>query len=356
MFNLAQARSLTVCPTLWLGRDNNTAADRAEDYTAARVQTLVAEARAAVLRFKDHPALLVWGVGNEMEAPGNGSPELWRAVDQIAAMVHAVDPGHPTMTVIADLGPDGEKVRLIKRHCPHIDILGVNSYGGGPTLARRLAAAGWDKPYLVTEFGADANGLRQTAWGAKIEPPTTQRAAKLAEIYRAAIAPGHPACLGSYVFVWRQSEAVPAFHDCFTPAGERLQHVETMSQAWTGRPVKNRAPRIASVRCAAAAAELAPGDPFLARLKITDPDGDPLRVRWELRGEKPAAKSVRHAGDQLVRSGGAAGTGDSFRVEFPAPGLPGAYRLFITAGDGAGNAAAASVPFYVRSLPPRRSP
>ena len=147
VFDLAQARGLTVCPTLWLGRDNNTAAARAENYTAARVQALVAEAHAAVLRFKDHPALLVWGVGNEMEAPGNGSPELWQAVDQIAAMVHAVDPGHP-------------------------------------------------------------------------------------------------ACLGSYVFVWRQSEGCSAFHDCFTPAGERLQHVETMSQAWTGRPVKNRAPRI----------------------------------------------------------------------------------------------------------------
>ena len=66
-------------------------------------------------------------------------------------MVHQLDPNHPTMTVVAEIG--GNKVRNIHKYCPDIDMIGINSYGGGPSLAERYREAGGSKPFVVTEFG-----------------------------------------------------------------------------------------------------------------------------------------------------------------------------------------------------------
>ena len=345
--DMAQARGLTVSPTLWMGQDNNTPTSKQFDYAeAARVEALCDRARQAVLRFKGHPALLVWGVGNEMEHGGGGSPELWKTVEKIAAMIHQIDPDHPTMTVIADLGREGEKVKRIMQYCPSLDILGVNSYGGAVSLARRLAATGWDRPYIVTEFGANYLNLKTTPWGAKLEPPTTQRAAKLPEIYKASIAPGHPACLGSYVFVWKQPAQWPGFHNCFTPAGERLGHVEAMTLAWTGQARQNRCPDIQPIASEAAGREVSPGAPISAAVSAADPEGDALRARWEIRAEERGKSKSKPSFDRLIQSGEAAESNGVFPMAFAAPLEPGAYRLFVTVADGAGNAAGGNMPFH----------
>jgi len=56
--------------------------------------------KAAVERFKDHPALLVWSIGNEAEASYTNL-KLWDAINDIAKMIHETDPNHPTTTTLA---------------------------------------------------------------------------------------------------------------------------------------------------------------------------------------------------------------------------------------------------------------
>ena len=44
-------------------------------------------ARRAILKYKDHPAVLLWGIGNEMEGPGRAdNAAIWSAINNIAAM------------------------------------------------------------------------------------------------------------------------------------------------------------------------------------------------------------------------------------------------------------------------------
>ncbi|MBC8101674.1 MAG: hypothetical protein H7Z41_03705, partial [Cytophagales bacterium] len=146
----AQKLGLTVTVGIWLGHPQH--GFKYDD--PKMVADQLAKARAVVAKNRDHPALLAWGVGNEMEmASGGNDDNMWRAVEEIAKAIKELDPNHPTVTVIAEIGDGGVKAKKVAKLCPSIDILGVNSYGGLASLPTRLRVADWNKPYMVTEFG-----------------------------------------------------------------------------------------------------------------------------------------------------------------------------------------------------------
>lgn len=124
------------------------------DYSDPRqVEAQRVRLRDAVLKYRDHPALLAWGLGNEMEAfePNIEGEVIWRELNHLAGIIKELDPNHPVMTVISEARP--EKIDGIIRHYPNIDILGVNSYSNGPNVGRNLVESGWKGPYMLTEFG-----------------------------------------------------------------------------------------------------------------------------------------------------------------------------------------------------------
>ena len=64
-----------------------------------------------VLKYKDHPALLIWGIGNEVDLRYSNF-KVWETIEALAKFIKEVDPNHPTMTVIA--GVDPSKAYYIK--------------------------------------------------------------------------------------------------------------------------------------------------------------------------------------------------------------------------------------------------
>ncbi|MEM8737918.1 MAG: glycoside hydrolase family 2 TIM barrel-domain containing protein [Planctomycetota bacterium] len=115
----AHERGLTVLVGLWLGHKRD-----GFDYGKPEMVQRQFEEKAAIIRrFKDHPAVLAWGVGNEAEARG-GKP--WAAIEQLAQYIDEVDPAHPTVCIIA--GASEAKLRILKEQAPSIDIVGVNVY------------------------------------------------------------------------------------------------------------------------------------------------------------------------------------------------------------------------------------
>ena len=95
-------------------------------FNKQKIEKQLNDFRNIVLKYKDHPALLLWGVGNEVDLLYSNT-KVWNAINDIAKMIHEVDPNHPTSTVTAGL--DSNEVVLIKANAPHIDIYGVNTYG-----------------------------------------------------------------------------------------------------------------------------------------------------------------------------------------------------------------------------------
>ncbi|MEM6315640.1 MAG: glycoside hydrolase family 2 TIM barrel-domain containing protein, partial [Planctomycetota bacterium] len=132
----AHANGLVVVFGLWLGHERH-----GFDYNdAGQVADQLDAIRAAVETYKDHPAIIAWSIGNEMEGYEDANnAAIWSHVQSAAGIVKDLDPTRPTMTVIADVG--GGRVPNIHRLCPDIDIVGINSYGGAPSIPQRYRDA-----------------------------------------------------------------------------------------------------------------------------------------------------------------------------------------------------------------------
>jgi hypothetical protein len=344
LLDRAHELGLTVTVGIWLGQER-----QGFNYAdPGSVRREVEKARGFFRRYRRHPALLMWGLGNEMEGSGD-NPVIWRTVNEIARIARAEDPDHPTMTVIAEAG--GRKIPQFLSLCPDVDVLGINSYAGLPSLPKRLAELGMDRPYVITEFGPPGPWeVGKTRWGAPLEPTSTEKAKGYLAEYTSSIAGQPGRCLGSYAFLWGQKqEATATWFGMFLPSGERLGAVDAMTFAWTGKWPANRAPEIVAVTTEARDAELPPAAPFSAKLDAVDPDGDPIVVRWEVRSE---SVDRRLGGDReaeppahpecFARAKGLA-------ADFRAPSRAGAYRIFAYLYDGKGGAACANVPFAVKA-------
>ncbi|MEO0575987.1 MAG: glycoside hydrolase family 2 TIM barrel-domain containing protein, partial [Pseudomonadota bacterium] len=158
----AHALGLTVAMGIWLGHERH-----GFDYSdPAQLASQLEKVRNAVLAHRDHPAVLLWVLGNEMEGFADGDdPKIWAHVNEAAALVKSLDPHHPTMTVTAEIG--GARVRFVHEVSDAIDIHGINAYGGAASLPERLREAGASKPYILTEFGPRGSWESEaTSWGA----------------------------------------------------------------------------------------------------------------------------------------------------------------------------------------------
>ncbi|MFD2032145.1 hypothetical protein ACFSKM_20940 [Ancylobacter dichloromethanicus] len=157
---------LKVIAGLWVGQPRQ-GADYADAAFRARQ---LAELEAVVTRYREHPALLMWGIGNEVEVELADDTPVWPVIEEVAAMVARVDPAHPSLAVLAETGTD--KVEKLRRAAPSVTVLGLNSYGDALyTVAERSRKQGWDGPIIVTELGALGQWqAARTPWGAPFEP------------------------------------------------------------------------------------------------------------------------------------------------------------------------------------------
>lgn len=344
LLDRAQSLGLTVTIGIWLGHKEHGFKYDDPKMVAEQFE----QARGFVRQYRNHPALLLWGIGNEMEGDGK-DPNVWKAVNDIAKMIHQEDPNHPAMTVVAEIG--GEKLPQLKTLCPDVDILGVNSYGGMPSLPERLQKGGWERPYVITEFGPFGPWeVGKTAWNAPLEATSTEKAKTYLASYQHTVAAQKGRCLGSYVFLWgNKQEATSTWFGMFLKSGEALEPVDVMTYLWSGKWPANRAPQLEGLQIEADVKALTPGEHVTARVRASDPDGDPLTVHWEVRSESNDRKTGGDAEREPDAHPDAVVAAKGMELAFRVPKASGAYRLFVTLYDGKGHAATANLPFYVKA-------
>lgn len=304
---------------------------------------------------KDHPTVLMWAVGNELDfVPPNNpfNPKVWDAVNQAAREIHKIDPDHPVMTVIGTSRM--YKVADIVERCPDLDLLGINSYGDIYTIGDTLLKYGWTKPYVIAEWGPDGYWeVKKTSWKAPYEQTGREKYDCYENKYLRAMSARNRRCLGSYVFYWSgfKQETTHTWFCMFDSTGLESPQVGLMHKMWTGMMKDNEAPIVDSLNIDTFVRYqdiiFEPNSDHSARVTASDPNNDELNYKWEV---KPEAKYASYAGQGEVAPKPVPGlvSGNGLKVTFKSPSEPGAYRLFVYAFDNKGHFSTANLPFLVK--------
>jgi hypothetical protein len=310
--------------------------------------------KAEVLKYKDHPALIIWVIGNELNLRAT-NPKVWDAVNEISKMIHQVDTNHLTMTALAGIGKD--LVKDIRTRAPDLDLIGIQMYADIVNLPRYLKESGWDGPYLVTEWGATGHWeVGKTEWGAPIENDSTTKADFYQKRFEAAIRPDGTQCLGSFVFLWGQKqERTPTWYGMFLESGEETATVDVMHFLWNGQWPANQSPRLEGAwldgKTVHQNIRLKPGATCSARLSARDPNNDALTYSWEILEESRDLKDGGDLESKPQKLPGLISNPDKPEITLTAPTKAGAYRLFAYVFDGKGGAAHVNIPFFVEASP-----
>jgi hypothetical protein len=304
-----------------------------------------------VMRYKDHPSVLMWALGNELEL-NYSNPDLWPAINQLAKRIHEVDPNHPIATILL---PEGKSVRGVARHCPEVDIVGFNTFAALYYLPDRVRQFWWlwDGPYFVSEYGPRGWWeVPTTDWQAPLEDPGREKEKDLEKRFKASFLTDKERCLGGYVFFWGQKqEKTHTWFSMFSETGEKTSMVDAVSKLWSGKYVFNRAPRMNGLIWADLETQegryLEAGKTYEVYIDANDPENDPLTYEWELVPEGDYANIT--GGDKEARPvaipGKIAARGAS--AVLTAPTTPGPYRLFAYVRDGNGSIGSGNLPFYI---------
>ena len=308
---------------------------------------------ATVAKIKDHPALLCYALGNEMELGEPHPREMWTFINSLAKKVREADPNHPVGTVVADMWKD--KADDINTYAPDLQYIGINSYGGALTVGKRWQELGGKVPYILTEYGPmGANECGVAPNGLPVEWTSTRKADWYREVYEKTIlAERGKWCLGGYVFTWgHKNEVSPTWFGTMLPDGTKLEVVATLAKIW-GKDIANKCPRIEEVKVSKDAP--AEGETIEASVSAKDPEGDKLTWKWTLvdeasyYGEAGLGLAMPEGWDEAIVAG--QGT-TSVKVKLPGGGK---YRLYAYCFDGKGNAAYANYPLLGQGPKPKKA-
>lgn len=138
------------------------------DYTDEEQKTnMKNHVRDYVMDHKDEPYVLMWLLGNENLMPADYSgvnstrtkaseqvEAYLKFVNEVAAMIHQIDPNHPVGVGNLDLIHLEEHAKF----APQVDIFGANSYRGAMGFGDlfKKVQENFDRPVLITEYGCDA--------------------------------------------------------------------------------------------------------------------------------------------------------------------------------------------------------
>lgn len=336
----SQKLGLTVSAGIWLEAESSWFSYKNPEHCAKQAERV----RKEVMLYQHHPALLAWGLGNEVEGDGSNAA-FWKQIDRLATLVRELDPAHPTFTTVA--GMNATKANGMNTHATQLHFVGINTYGAIFGLRGHLEKMGWKRPWMLTEWGP--RGFWESPkskFGVPLEQTSTEKAKMIRSAYQKAITPDG-GCLGSYVFLWGwKFEATSTWFGILTHEGETTEMADALQEMWSSRAPSNRAPSIEPIQGVPKTAVTA-GSMFKASVNAADPDGDPLVWHWGVLREQKG----HNAGKRLPMPAFVEGTISSTienQVSVKAPAKPGIYRLHAWIKDGKGHAATANMPFEVQ--------
>jgi hypothetical protein len=343
----AHELGLTVNLGIWITRQK----EGFSFYNNKQVEEELRRIRNIVRKYKDHPALLMWSIGNEMSA-GNPGIRMWDTLNEIAKMIKELDPNHPVTTPIFNVGLGS--LRAIQKRCPNIDIASFNTYGSLINVKEELEKSIWRGPFIISEYGARGYWESpKTYWNEPFEQTSSEKSAFIKERYQQTISK-HNSCMGGYVFFWgNKMEKTHTWYSLFSPEGKKTEIVDLLQYLWTDSWPENRAPGIKPILTQGYLPNesmfINPGSVNISSVEAFDPENDSLTYHWEILSEVDISDgSVEKQLKPRPLRGLIIGEHKD-TIQWKAPESTGTYRLFVTVFDGNNNIATANVPLMVGS-------
>ncbi|MFA4868860.1 MAG: glycoside hydrolase family 2 TIM barrel-domain containing protein [Pedobacter sp.] len=308
--------------------------------------------KAIVNRFKGHPAVLMWCIGNELDFPYKPSyNNFYQAFNKLTDMIRKEDPNHPITTTVLNFNK--KYISNIKFRC-NIDIISFNIFNRINYLRDDIKSATllWRGPYMIAEWGIDGpwDGTLQTAWGAYVENTSNKKAEFYLNRYKKYMPLEDPRFLGCFIFYWgNKQEGTHTWFSIFDENGASSEAVDVMRHIWTGKRQGSTFPQIKYMLLNKKGAmdNIILSSHANANAEVLLLEQSKIKaIKWEVFKEDWYKENLHNIKklkplQNLIKSDGA------LKVDFIAPKEEGPYRLFATIYDYNGHFATCNTPFYV---------
>ena len=199
---------------------------------------------------KDHPAILMWTIGNEWNYNGLYTGMSFRdcvnRIREVAEVVRGIDTMHPISSIYGEVVGKFDEAEALLRD--HVDIWGINAYrdisfGSMFDQYERVS----QKPMYLGEYGADAFNAQINREDRSAQAKATKVLTE--EILSESSVLGRGACIGGFVFEfadewWKDGSGSPRVQDTggIAPGGGPYPD-KTFNEEWWGLVTIDREPR-----------------------------------------------------------------------------------------------------------------
>ena len=221
---------------------------------------------------------------------------------------------------------------MVKTHCPSIDVLGVNAYGSIEKLPLNIRRFGWEKPYLVTEWGV--NGPFEAPRTTSEEPPGGIKASTRLRRYEEDHFGRFEYVFGQLLlFVGAKARVNSNLAWFVLSDGRPTDGVDAMHKAWHGEWPEKRTPSIQNVYLNDLDWKqdhvLTPRTEVNIEIELDDWGGK-ISLRCALFPESTSKKSGGDYQESLREIPTEFSFAEDDHIAFLTPEKPGAYRVFVT--------------------------
>lgn len=304
-----------------------------------------------IKRYKNHPSILIWNLGNELNFPLSRKKNSFvRVFNDLVDLIHEEDPSHLVSTTIS--GTSRSQILGIHLSAPKLDIIGFNVFSiisNVEPVMEQIGLIVKPLPYYISEWGNTGPWeVPVNLWKAILEPNSTLKS----DIYKLNYISGIKKdlnCLGSLAFYWGyKHEGTPTWFNIFDEEGRKSEAYYQLKSLWQEKPIqKAKKPKVKDLflNNSKSNNQIFMGNQTVdVELQMLKPING--SYNWKIYEETWGHHHFiwNSLIDSLQFS---TSSSSSSKIKFKVPKKEGPYRVFVSVHDSHGNFATANMPFYV---------
>ncbi|MEM6720478.1 MAG: glycoside hydrolase family 2 TIM barrel-domain containing protein [Bacteroidota bacterium] len=284
--------------------------------------------------YKDHSAVLAWGVGNEVYlnmATDAEKVAYSKFLERVCSNIKKLDPNHPISSTAAwTFG-----LEWWEKYVPSIDMYGLNVYGAGANfLQDELQKRNIDKPYVITEYNVTGEwDIKNLQNGVKVEPSDEEKYNMIVDGYQNWIN-NKSQCLGVYIFHYANENNFMSPWLLTHHRGFYRPTYWGIRKAYTGKEPTNAIPKINTFTISD---ETLQSDTWIpVQLGVTDAENEQVDIRFYY-NQRTGSRKRRSQINALNFRGSLT---DGFEIQIPKE--HGAIKIYVNVQDAFNNVGIAS--------------